>query len=181
MVEVDPLDAPALRYLWWEDDNMTKVIVIQATVHIFGAASSPAVANFTLRHLANEIKNDYPPEVVEAIYKSMYVDDFMHSFDDPAEGRRLKMNMCEAFEKGGFSLLKWKTSCPEIQFDDSTSPSVAPQVVDAAGGGRTAQPTTTSMGPDPAKKELRPMPPSQEEKVTRKRLLEEEGRASIYS
>ena len=43
---IDPKDAPAMRYLWWEGPEMEKEIVLETRVHIFGAGSSPTVANY---------------------------------------------------------------------------------------------------------------------------------------
>ena len=33
-VEIDPVDAPACRYLWWKTQAMKVVIVLQALVHL---------------------------------------------------------------------------------------------------------------------------------------------------
>ena len=46
-VKVDPRDQSALRFLWWEDDGISRPTkVYQLTVHCFGLTSSPSVAGF---------------------------------------------------------------------------------------------------------------------------------------
>ena len=52
---VCPSDRDFLRFFWFEDNDITKpVSVFRMTVHIFGAVSSPSVATFGLRYLANK-------------------------------------------------------------------------------------------------------------------------------
>ena len=78
-VLIDPKDAPAMRFLWWEDEDMTKEIALESEVHIFGAGSSPTVANYTLQKHARVICNRYPINVYLAMKKAFYVDDFLAS------------------------------------------------------------------------------------------------------
>ena len=95
MIECAPEDAPALRFLWWEDESMTKIVVAQSTVHIFGTASSPPIANFVVRRHAERVKDLYPVEVYWAILMSLYVDDFLHSIDSVEEAIEMKKNIVE--------------------------------------------------------------------------------------
>ena len=134
MVRLNKKDAPALRYLWWEDETMQKVIVLEGTVHLFGIASSPAVATEALREHFERIKHEYPPLVREVLWRSFYVDDCMLSVDDPEEGKMLKKHLSEAVERGGFQLLKWKSNCPEITNDDdlSSTPTPTAQVAETS-------------------------------------------------
>ena len=157
-IEVNPLDTPALRFLWWTDETMTQVIVIEGTVNLFGLRSSPAVSNFCLRHHAELVKHEYPPNVYDAILNSMYVDDLLDCVDTPSEGKELKNNLVEAFDKGGFPLVKWKSNCPEIVADDETahSPPSIPQEAVGDAGGRAfpaAIPSTESCAEQPTGRE----------------------------
>ena len=113
-IEVDPLDRSAMRYLWWEDEEMKKTVVIEALVHIFGAASSPAVANYVLRHHAENIRSRYPEEVYWTILLCFYVDDLLTSVDTVEEAKNLKEMLIESLKLGGFDLLKWRSNYPEL-------------------------------------------------------------------
>ena len=44
-VRVQPEDADALGFLWWEDNILEKPSEFQMTNHIFGASDSPSCAN----------------------------------------------------------------------------------------------------------------------------------------
>ena len=49
------VDQPALRFLWWTDDDPTKPPKeYQLTVHCFGVTSSPSVEGYALRRTAEE-------------------------------------------------------------------------------------------------------------------------------
>ena len=79
-IMLNPKDAPALRYFWWSDEEMTTIIVIEGSVHLFGIASSPTVATFVFRHHFATL-SDIPEWIKDVVRKSFYVDDLMHSFD----------------------------------------------------------------------------------------------------
>ena len=113
-VECDPLDRPALRCMWWNDENMSETVIYEALVHIFGATSSPTVAHFVLRHHAKIIKDKYPPNVAWAILNLMYVDDMLASTDTREEARELKENLTKALAEGGFKILKWRSNIPDL-------------------------------------------------------------------
>ena len=62
-----------MRYLWWASKKMDKEIIIQTLVHIFGAGSSPAIANYVLRYHAEVIKDKYSLSGFITIIMCMYV------------------------------------------------------------------------------------------------------------
>jgi len=49
-------------------------------------------------------------DIWEAIKKSFYVDDFLRSYPDVETARKVRIGLTEALAKGGFELLKWKSS-----------------------------------------------------------------------
>ena len=58
-VRVRREDRDLLRFLWWVDGDLNKApVVCRATVHIFGATSSPSCANAALRATAEENKEN---------------------------------------------------------------------------------------------------------------------------
>ncbi|KAJ8366280.1 hypothetical protein AAFF_G00363170 [Aldrovandia affinis] len=50
-----------LRFLWWLSGDLEREPQeYQMNVHLFGASSSPGCANFGLKYLARQHKDDYP-------------------------------------------------------------------------------------------------------------------------
>ena len=79
-IKVDPSHINALRFLWWENGDLSKEpIVCQMLVHLFGAASSPSCANFSLRQTAVEFGNLYKPVIFSIINSNFYVYDCLIS------------------------------------------------------------------------------------------------------
>lgn len=89
---VNPEHRNFLRFLWWPDgDWKREPEAFRMKKHIFGATSSPGVANFALRYAANS--SVVSQEAKDFICSNFYVDDGLASFDDPEKARRL---ICEA-------------------------------------------------------------------------------------
>ena len=120
-VRLNKLDAPALRYLWWADESMSEIVVLEGTVHLFGVTSSPTVSTHAFRHHFDTIPT-IPEWIRDVVNDAFYVDDLMHGFDDPDEGMMLKTQLNDAVKTGGFDLVKWKSTCPGLtDIDRSTS------------------------------------------------------------
>ena len=77
---VSPQDSNFLRFFWFQDNDSNKHIVqYRAKTHIFGARSSPAVANYCLRYTTTEPHADQYPLSKAFINESFYVDDSLSS------------------------------------------------------------------------------------------------------
>ena len=77
---VNPEHRDFLRFLWFEDNNLNKPIVeFRMKVHLFGAASSPGVANFCLRQTGESKQQQYGDEAVDFLKRDYYVDDGLTS------------------------------------------------------------------------------------------------------
>ena len=75
-VLVEPRDCDALRFFWWLNADMTGEMKEYRMVrHLFGATSSPNVANFCLRKTADDHQDEFDPSVLDTIKRNMYVDD----------------------------------------------------------------------------------------------------------
>ena len=81
-IRVHEEDQDSLRFLWWTNTYEAPPDVYVMQVHIFGAASSPCVANSTLRRVADDIAQDFSPSVIAAIKGNFYVDDALPSEND---------------------------------------------------------------------------------------------------
>ena len=73
-----------LRFLWYEDNDLRKPIVeYRMNVHLFGAVSSPGVANFGLKKTAETNRKEYGEEAANFLKDDFYVDDGLKSFPTP--------------------------------------------------------------------------------------------------
>ena len=55
-VKVPPEDSDALRFLWWQDSDLERLLEFQMETHIFGATDSPSCASFCLKRAAEDRK-----------------------------------------------------------------------------------------------------------------------------
>ena len=80
-------------------------------VHIFGAVSSPSVANFALRSVADE---PHPACVSSTISYNFYVDDCLKSVDTDHEAIQLIDDLTMACKEKGFRLTKFVSNSHEV-------------------------------------------------------------------
>lgn len=77
---VSPGHRNYLRFLWFMNNDLTGPIVeYQMDVHLFGATSSPSIANFCLHQTAKTYRNKYGEEAANVLLKDFYVDDGLKS------------------------------------------------------------------------------------------------------
>ena len=69
------------RFLWWENGNYEteEPTEFRMRVHLFGAVSSPSVANFGLQQAANDGEDQFGSETAEFVRSDFYVDDGLKS------------------------------------------------------------------------------------------------------
>ena len=96
------------------------MVELEMVVHLFGAKSSPAVVTFVLRYHGERISGEAPEEVLYAIMKGFYVDDFLNSYPTVEKARGLRVALTEALRLGGFELTKWRSTHPSVL--DGVSP-----------------------------------------------------------
>ena len=114
-VRVDPKHANALRFLWWENGDLSKEpIICQMLVHLFGATSSPSCANFSLRQTAVEFGHLYKPITSFVVHNNFYVDDCLVSLPTVEEAIYVFNSLTELLSRRGFHLTKWITNYEEV-------------------------------------------------------------------
>ena len=114
-VRVAPDDCHALRFLWWEDGDLSKNPVDhQMLVHLFGASSSPCCASFALKKSANDFGGDFDTQTVDTVNRNFYVDDCLRSVATVHEASRLANQLVQLLAKGGFRLTKWISNSREV-------------------------------------------------------------------
>ena len=117
-VRVHPDDADAFRYPWFADERLEEAVMMRFHSHVFGSVASSITTTYALRHLAESVKDSYPPNVYDMIRKRFYVDDGMGGADNEEDLRHLKENVTEAMKKGGFELCKFKSNLPTLMETD---------------------------------------------------------------
>ncbi|XP_068734824.1 uncharacterized protein [Montipora capricornis] len=113
-VKVPPEDADAFRFLWWENDNLEQPSEFQMTSHIFGASDSPSCANFCLKRAAEDNRGNFSEDVVNAVKKYFYVDDFIKSVKTVDEAKSLVDEITSLLGEVGFRLTKWMSNSRDV-------------------------------------------------------------------
>lgn len=115
-VKVPESDQGALRFLWWQETDMSKEpSEFQMTVHPFGATSSPFCANFALIKTAQTFSDGFDSYIVEAVKNNFYVDDCLVSFSTSNQAKNFVKQVSELLCKGGFTLKKWITNSVDVR------------------------------------------------------------------
>ena len=113
--KVDSAHRNYLRFLWWENGNITsEPKEFRMTVHLFGATSSPGCANFGLRTIAEDNENRYGTEVANFIKRDFYVDDGLKSVATVPEAVSLIHNAKDMLAEGGLRLHKFVSNSKEV-------------------------------------------------------------------
>ena len=113
-VKVASQDRNALRFLWWENGDLEQEpIEYHMNVHIFGAASSPAAANYALRRTAMD-HMDFSEEAREMVLKNFYVDDGLKAVASDEEAIELIQDVSKLLKMGGFRIHKWVTNSQKV-------------------------------------------------------------------
>ena len=114
-VRVAPDDCHALRFLWWEDGDLSKnPFDHQILVHLFGASSSPCCASLALKKTAKDFRSDFDAQTVDTVNRNFYVDDCLKSVATVPEASRLGNQLVQLLAKGGFHLTKWISNSREV-------------------------------------------------------------------
>lgn len=107
---VEEADRNYLRFLWWKNGEIDrKPDVFRMKVHLFGATSSPACANYGLKHLAQEYSSDYPLGA-QFVIRNFYVDDGVTSVASTKDAIRLATEARMLCAKGGLRLHKFMSN-----------------------------------------------------------------------
>jgi transposase InsO family protein len=111
-VRVPPHQRSLLRFLWWPDGKLhVNPEDYQMTAHLFGAVSSPSVANFALRKAG---LMSYNPLVTETIHQNFYVDDCLKSTAHVNDAISLVKDLRDTCTAGGFHLTKFTSNREEL-------------------------------------------------------------------
>ena len=83
-------------------------------VHLFGAISSPACANFAPRKTAEDNKDSFSLEVTNTVMRNFYVDDCLKSLPSEPNAIAHINSLRRLFSRGSFRLTKWIGNSPIV-------------------------------------------------------------------
>ena len=115
MVGVIEDDRNVLRFLWVDDVNSEcpEVITLRFTRVVFGVCSSPFLLNATIHHHLSQFQQR-EPAFVEALLKSLYVDDVAGGGQNDEEGLEFYVNAKTKLAAGGFNLRKFSSNSQKL-------------------------------------------------------------------
>ena len=88
--QVNPEHRNYLRFLWFKGNDLNgPIIECRMDVHLFGAVSSPGVANFSLRQTEESGQEQYGDDAAHFLRKDFYVDDGLKSLSTVEEAIKL--------------------------------------------------------------------------------------------
>ncbi|XP_043231303.1 uncharacterized protein LOC122386295 [Amphibalanus amphitrite] len=116
-VRIREADQPASSFLWRDMERQREPDVYQMQVVIFGAKSSPTIANYVLRRALQDhgasVSAEGPVSPDEMI-QSFYMDDCLFSSMTEAAAHDLQAEVMKALRNGGFHLTKWRSNSPTV-------------------------------------------------------------------
>ena len=117
MISVHPRDRDALRFLWYEDDDIEspapKHVVYRFARVVFGVSSSPFLLNITLRKHIERYAEIYP-DVSSKLIHGLYADDVNSGGHSVQEALEFYERSRKLMKDGGFNLRKWASNSKEI-------------------------------------------------------------------
>jgi hypothetical protein len=114
-VRVPEVERNLLRFLWWTDGKIDQdPDEYQMNMYLFGAVSSPSIANFTLRHNGTSNKALYQEEVILTVLNNFYVDDCLKSLPSAEKAIYFIDEIRRLMRDGGFRLTKWISNSREV-------------------------------------------------------------------
>lgn len=114
-VHLPSADMDYFRFIWWPDGDYSKPYKIyRMKVHLFGAVSSPSVANFALKQTAIDFKEDFSPETCSTVAKNFYVDDCLRSTSSSKSAIKIVQELRDLLSRGGFRLTKFVSNDVEV-------------------------------------------------------------------
>nr|XP_034194643.1 uncharacterized protein LOC117610904 [Osmia lignaria] len=111
-IRVRDSDAIYQKILWrWNDDEALRVFRLNTVTQ--GTAPAPFLAARTLHQLANDHGNEYP-QAAAILKNDFYVDDLLSGAATIQEALKLKNQLIELLNLGGFQLHKWASNKVEL-------------------------------------------------------------------
>ncbi|XP_078485266.1 uncharacterized protein LOC108950654 [Ciona intestinalis] len=107
-------DRDFLRFLWWKDDSFQEILEYRMKVHLFGAKSSPGVANYRLKQAADDGEDIFGQDVADFVRQNFYVDDGLLSVPTVDNAWSIIKRSQLLCARAGLRLHKFVCNKPEV-------------------------------------------------------------------
>lgn len=108
-------DQDYLRFLWWDNGDLhSSPSIYRMRIHLFGAASSPACANYGLKFIAAQGQGQFSEATIKFIERNFYVDDGLISFDSEEEAISLVHEVKQLCSTGNLRLHKFVSNSSHV-------------------------------------------------------------------
>ncbi|CAG9125027.1 unnamed protein product [Plutella xylostella] len=105
-IRIKECDRDALCFLWRSNRREGTPDEYRMTSVIFGESSSPCTALFIMNRNARDFADTHP-EVIRAIEKNHYMDDYLQSFTSVEKAQHVTKTVDEIHGRAGFELRGW--------------------------------------------------------------------------
>lgn len=112
-IKIRPEDQDSQRFLFRGTDRQREPDVYVMEAMIFGAKSSPSMAQYVKNENARRLETTHPG-VYRPIKLQHYVDDFFDSANDENEAIKNIVMIDQAHQEGGFFLLKFNSNSSKV-------------------------------------------------------------------
>ena len=109
-VRVGKHHSDLLRFFWIDENN--KTVEYRLLVHVFGATSSPSIANFALKHTISDYQTN--SDVANTITNNFYVDDLLMSAPTEECAIDLLTGVKQVLATGSFNLTSINSSSKSV-------------------------------------------------------------------
>ncbi|XP_077967678.1 uncharacterized protein LOC144421943 [Styela clava] len=107
-IRVNPPDCDSMRFLWWPNDDLSRdPVELKMLSHIFGCKSSPSVATFALRKVADNNLSNADSVTIETVNRNFFVDDCLKSLPTADQTVSLISQLRKLLDTCGFHLAKF--------------------------------------------------------------------------
>jgi len=107
-IKVPPNQHDYLGFLWWPNGNMSQPAEeYNMSVHIFGAVSSPSIANYALKLTADRTDEAGKLLAGKTIRNNFYIDDCLKSCNDVNTAIQFIEDLSDILAEQGFNLTKF--------------------------------------------------------------------------
>ena len=113
--QVIPQHRDYLRFVWWpQGDVEADPLTYRMKVHVFGAVSTPAYANFAMRRMAEEYREVCGDRAADFVTHNFYVDDGLKSVPTVEDAKDLVGSVRDMCKRGSLHLYKFVSNSKEV-------------------------------------------------------------------
>ena len=114
-INIPPAQRRFFSFLWWLNGDVTKTVhEYEMCVHLFGAVSSPSIANYIINRIGADSAAEYGDDVRKVLQREFYVDNLLTSVPTETEAISLLSRTAAACAEGGFNLRKVASNSPSV-------------------------------------------------------------------